>query len=109
MNQSLDVQASSMDETHRAFRELYQELDNCVVAVRSIDTMTGEIEKQRANVTQSLSVLNNLAQNNAAVAQETSAMTGELSEIVDDSNQIVLDLDGKVQALLTDIEKFKIE
>ncbi len=109
INQSLDVQTDSMDETRHAFEELYQELDSCVVAVRSIDTMTGEIEKQRANVTQSLGVLNDLAQNNAAVAQETSAMTGELSGFVDNSNQIVLDLDGKVKTLLRDIEKFRID
>ena len=106
MNQSVDVQVSSLSETHDIFKELYQELDNCVNAVQNIGAMTGEIEKQRTNVTLSLDKLNNLAQDNAAVAQETSAMTGEVSNIVDGSNQIVLELENKVQALLTDVEKF---
>ena len=75
-------------------------------AVQTIGVMTGEIENQRTNVTHSLDRLNNLAQDNAAVAQETSAKTGELSSIVDSSNQIVLELEDKVQALLMDIEKF---
>ena len=106
MNQSVDVQVSSLSETYNIFKDLYHELDNCVNAVQTIGTMTGEIENQRTNVTRSLDILNNLAQDNAAVAQETSAKTGELSNIVDGSNQIVIDLENKVQALLVDIEKF---
>ena len=106
MNKSVDVQVSSLSETYDIFKELYHELDNCVNAVQTIGAMTGEIEKQRTNVTYSLDKLNNLAQDNAAVAQETSAKTGELSSIVDGSNQIVLNLESKVQALLVDIEKF---
>ena len=74
--------------------------------MQTIGTMTGEIENQRTNVTRSLDKLNNLAQDNAAVAQQTSAKTEELSNIVDGSNQIVLELEDKVQALLVDIEKF---
>ena len=106
MNESVDVQVSSLSETYNIFKELYQELDNCVNAVQTIGVMTGEIEDQRTNVTHSLDRLNNLAQDNAAVAEETSAMTGELTNIVDGSNQIVVELENKVKVLLEDIEKF---
>ena len=106
MNQSVDVQVTSLSETYDIFKKLYHELDNCVNAVQTIGVMTGEIENQRTNVTHSLDRLNNLAQDNAAVAEETSAMTGELSNIVDDSNQIVLELEDKVKALMEDVEKF---
>ena len=106
MNKSVDVQVSSLAETYDTFKDLYQELDNCVNAVQTIRTMTGEIENQRTNVTHSLGILNNLAQDNASVSQETSAMTEELSHMVDSSSQIVLELENKVQVLLTDIEKF---
>ena len=108
MNKSVDVQVSSLSETYKTFEELYHELDNCVNAVQNIGAMTEEIESQRSNVTQSLDILNNLAQDNASVAQQTSAMTGELSNIVDGSNKIVLDLEDKVQLLLVDIEKFVV-
>ena len=108
MNKSVDVQVSSLSETYSIFEELYHQLDNCVNAVQNIGVMTGEIENQRTNVTRSLDRLNNLAQDNAAVAQETSAMTGELSNIVDDSNQIVTELESKVQSLMVDIEKFTV-
>ncbi|MCH5250695.1 MAG: cache domain-containing protein, partial [Lachnospiraceae bacterium] len=106
MNQSVDVQVSSLSETYDVFKKLYNELDKSVNAVQTISTMTTEIENQRANVTQSLDRLNNLAQDNASVAEETSAMTGELSNMVDGSSQIVLELEDKVKALLADIEKF---
>ena len=108
MNQSVDMQVSSLSETYRIFEELYHELDSCVNAVQTISNMTLEIENQRTNVTQSLDRLNNLAQDNASVAQQTSAMTGELSNMVDGSNHIVVDLENKVQALLEDIEKFTV-
>ena len=106
MNQSVDMQVSSLSETYKTFEELYHELDNCVSAVQTIRVMTGEIENQRTNVTNSLDILNNLAQDNASVAEETSAMTGELTHIVDSSSQIVVDLEDKVKILLSDIEKF---
>ena len=106
MNKSVDVQVSSLSETYSIFEDLYHQLDSCVNAVQNIGDMTGEIENQRTNVTRSLDRLNNLAQDNAAVAQETSAMTGELSNMVDDSNQIVAELENKVQSLMVDIEKF---
>lgn len=106
MNKSVDVQVSSLSETYSIFEDLYHQLDSCVNAVQNIGDMTGEIENQRTNVTRSLDRLNNLAQDNAAVAQETSAMTGELSNMVDDSNQIVAELENKVQSLMADIEKF---
>lgn len=108
MNESVDVQVNSLSETYETFEKLYHELDNCVGAVQSIGNMTGEIEHQRINVTNALDVLNQLAQDNAAVAQQTSAMTGELANMVDGSNQIVLDLDDKVKTLLEDVSKFKI-
>ena len=108
MNQSVDVQVASLSETYDTFKKLYRELDNCVNAVQTIGTMTEEIENQRSNVTHSLDILNGLAQDNAAVAQETSAKTEELSGIVDDSNQIVIDLESKVQVLLEGIKKFTV-
>ncbi|MCH5281783.1 MAG: methyl-accepting chemotaxis protein, partial [Lachnospiraceae bacterium] len=108
MNQSVDMQVASLSDTYDTFKKLYHELDNCVNAVQTIGTMTGEIENQRNNVTHSLGILNDLAQDNAAVAEETSAKTEELSSIVDGSNQIVLELEDKVQILLEDIKKFTV-
>ena len=87
---------------------LHQELKKCFSSVQSIDMVTKEIENQRTSVTESLTILNNLAQDNASVAQETSAMSIELAKVVDDSGMIVEDLEGKVETLIEDVNKFTI-
>ncbi len=108
INTSVDVQVTSLSETQDKFNQLFKELENGVISVRAIDEMTGEMEKQRENVTGSLALLNRLAQDNAASAQETSAMTVELSEVVDESDNIIKELEGKVQVLMESVNKFKV-
>ena len=108
INASVDRQVDSLTETQQIFMELHRELANCVVSVQAIDNMTSDLEQQRTNVTESLSVLNRLAQDNAAVAQETSAMSAELSRTVENSGSIVENLESKVGALLDSIHKFQI-
>ncbi|MDE6053709.1 MAG: hypothetical protein K2G55_08110, partial [Lachnospiraceae bacterium] len=104
----VDLQVNSLTETQRIMERLHQELANCFSSVHSIDTMTQEIDNQRADVTGSLSVLNDLAQDNASVAEETAAMSMELARMVDDSSQIVEDLEGKVETLIEDVNKFTL-
>ncbi|MDE7416193.1 MAG: methyl-accepting chemotaxis protein [Lachnospiraceae bacterium] len=108
INEAIELQVSSLTETQRIMEQLHQELANCFSSVHSIDTMTQEIDNQRADVTGSLSVLNDLAQDNASVAEETAAMSMELARMVDDSSQIVEDLEGKVETLIEDVNKFAL-
>lgn len=108
INQAVDLQVSSLTETQRIMEKLHQELGKCFASVHSIDEMTNEIERQRTNVTETLTVLNRLAQDNAAVSEETAAMSTELAKMVDDSSLIVGDLEGKVGLLIQDVHKFTI-
>lgn len=108
INDSVDTQVRSLSETQNIFSQLYQELDSVVASVQSIDEMTNEIEKQRANVTDSLAVLNHLAQDNAAVTEETSGMSLGLSGTVEDSGKIVSNLEDKVKILLESVSKFNV-
>ena len=63
---------------------------------------------QRNSVTDSLHVLNQLAQDNAAVTEETSAMSLGLSTTVNDSGNLIIDLEEKVKVLLEHIDKFTV-
>ena len=108
INEAVDLQVSSLTETQHIMEKLHEELGKCFASVNSIDKMTNEIEKQRTNVTDTLNVLNRLAQDNAAVSEETAAMSTELAKVVDDSNLIVGDLEGKVGVLIQDVHKFTI-
>jgi len=108
INGAVDIQVNSLTETQHIMEKLHQELGKCFASVRSIDDMTQEIERQRANVTESISVLNKLAQDNAAVSEETAAMSTELAKVVDDSGQIVEDLESKVELLIEDVNQFTL-
>ncbi len=66
------------------------------------------MEKQRTNVTSSLEQLNNLAQDNAAVTEETSAMSIGLASLVNDAGKLVEDLDNKVKILIENLHKFTV-
>jgi methyl-accepting chemotaxis protein len=70
--------------------------------------MTSEIERQRINVTEALETLNNLAQDNATVTQQTAAMSAELSQVVNDSASIIEDLEKTVDGLVENVGKFTL-
>lgn len=108
MSKSVDVQVSSLSETQDTFSLLYKELDNCVNSVQSIDNMASRMEEQRANVTQSLNLLNGLAQDNAAVTEQTAGMSQELYKTVDHSGDTIDNLKNSVGILLNDLGKFTI-
>lgn len=108
INEAVELQVNSLTETQHIMEKLNQELTNCFASVNSIDAMTQEIDSQRANVTGTLSVLNDLAQDNASVAEETSAMSTELAGMVDDSSRLVEDLEGKVETLIKDVNEFTL-
>lgn len=108
INQSVEEQVNSLTGTQTSFQELCGELSLCMNSVKSIDTMSADIDRQRVNVVKALDVLNNIAQDNAAMAEETSAMSAEVSKVMDDSANIIEELEQKVQTLLTDIGRFKV-
>lgn len=109
INRSNQNQVVSLSETKETFHKLYQELEQFVNSVESIDQRTQEIEQRRSSVTQTLRTLNQLAQDNATVTQETSTMSLELSRMVGDSAQIVNTLEETAKTLIANVKKFKIE
>lgn len=108
INAAVDQQVESLTETQDVFSRLHKELNNCLDSVKLIDGITVELEDQRTNVTQSLEVLSRLAQDNAAVAEETSAMSTELTKVADDSTQIVAEMEDKVSVLMESVHKFTL-
>lgn len=108
ITESVDVQMASLSETQNTFSQLYKELDNCVSSVQMIDEMTTEIDGQRTKITESLNHLNGLAQDNAAVTQQTAGMSTELSEVVESSVKIVDELNTSVNSLMENVTKFTI-
>lgn len=108
INTSVEQQVASLTETQDVFSRLHKELNSCLDSVKLIDGITVELESQRVNVTQSLEVLSRLAQDNAAVAEETSAMSTELTKVAEDSAQIVSEMEEKVSTLIVSVNKFTL-
>lgn len=108
INVSVDRQVESLTETQDVFSRLHKELNTCLDSVQLIDGITVELESQRSNVTHSLEVLSRLAQDNAAVAEETSAMSTELTKVADDSSNIVAEMEEKVAVLIENVHKFTL-
>lgn len=105
---TVDRQDDLLNNTQSIFKNLYDNLDQCMESIRTIETMTEEIEQQRQGITSVLDTLNSLAQDNAASSQETSAMTEELSQIVSRSKEMVENLRGDVEDLVGDVEQFSV-
>ncbi len=108
INTAVDQQVESLTETQDVFSRLHKELGGCLDSVKLIDGITVELESQRTNMTHSLEVLSRLAQDNAAVAEETSAMSTELTKVADDSARIVADMEDKVSVLIESVNKFTL-
>lgn len=108
ISDAINTQVSSISATQQSFSLLYEELNNCVIAVRTIDTMTGNINHQRHEVTNALDTLNHLAQDNATMTEETAAVSIELSQVVESSTTIIEELEQKVTLLTEDIHKFTL-
>lgn len=108
VNDTVEHQVNVLNDTQSIFKELYVNLDRCVDSIVMIESMTEEIEEQRQGITSVLDTLNGLAQDNAASSEETSAMTGELAQLVTRSKEMVEDLKKDVGVLVEDVEQFSI-
>lgn len=107
INNTVDMQVQSLNETQKNFNDLYNNVDSCIDSVNTIDKMTGIMEDQRKEITEVIQVLNGLAQNNAAAIQQTSVMAEELSGTVQVSGNTVNNLSQDVKVLLENVNKFK--
>ncbi len=117
-NEFINIINSMQSDIHQQFEHIHATQDNfnvlstslqsCISSVGTIDTMTGNIEIQRQNITDVLNKLNGIAQGNAASTQETSAMADELASMVQLSTQTIQKLDEHVKNLSANIAKFNL-
>ena len=108
MQSDVHQQFEHIHATQDNFNVLSTSLQSCISSVGTIDTMTGNIEIQRQNITDVLNKLNGIAQDNATSTQETSAMAEELASMVQLSTQTIQELDEHVKNLSANITKFKL-
>lgn len=105
---TVEHQVDVLNDTQSIFKDLYANLDQCMTSIVNIEAMTEEIETQRQGITKVLDTLNSLAQDNAASSEETSAMTEELGQTVSRSKELVDDLKGDVNQLVSGVGQFTV-
>lgn len=108
VNGTVDQQVGALNETQNIFDRLYENLNRCIESISTIGKMTGEIERQRQSITSVLDTLNGLAQDNAASSEETSAMTTDLAQVVNQSRQTVAELKKDIEELQVDVNRFSV-
>lgn len=109
MTNQINKQFECINNTKVDFESLHQSLDGCTQSVGAIDTMTSDIEIQRQNITDVLTQLNSIAQDNAASTEETTAMSAELASLVSSSDEVITALQEGVEKLVESVNQFTTE
>ena len=108
MNDTIEYQVGTLNDTNKIFNSLHEDIDMFIQSIDAISQMTQDTERQKDNVNENLAKLNDLAQDNAAATEETSAMTQELASIVELSNHTVGLLSEDINELMEHVNKFKL-
>ena len=108
MNEAAQLQVSTLESTREMFHGLKEALNSCVVSIDLITQRIENINTQRQRVTDSIEVLNQLATDNAASTEETSAMAMELDGAVKNSSDIVKQVMSHTDMLVENAKHFKL-
>lgn len=108
MNEAAQLQVDTLQGTQEMFAGLKDALNSCVASVDMITEKIENINRQRERMTDNIEVLNQLATDNAASTEETSAMTTELDGAVKNSAAIVQEVMSHANTLVANAENFKL-
>lgn len=108
MEETVEEQVKTLENTQQIFKQLYSNIDQCIVSIGNIREKTGQMEQHSGNINESLSTLNELAQGNAANAEETTSLTETLENNVISAADSMRELLDSVHNLTNQINKFSV-
>lgn len=97
----------ALKSTQEMFSDLKEALDSCMVSIGQVILKIQNISCQRESVTDSITTLNSLAEDNAASTEETSAMATELKNSVQQASGAVSLLSKQICQLQASMNNFK--
>ena len=109
MNESSKIQVSTLQETIQIFDEFKNILDLCLNSIDEITIKIQDVNNKRDSITSNITQLSDIASNNAASSEETSASVTELTEMVSQSIKIIHSLSKDFDNLTESINNFIIE
>lgn len=108
MNESSKVQVATLQDTIQIFDDFKNILDLCLDSINTISEKIQDVNNKRDNITTNITQLSNIATNNAASSEETSATIIELTDVVSQSTKIIASLSNDFNDLSASIKSFKI-
>ena len=108
MNESSKVQVATLQDTIQIFDDFKNILDLCLDSINTISEKIQDVNNKRDNITTNITQLSNIATNNAASSEETSATVIELTDVVSQSTKIIASLSNDFNDLSASIKSFKI-
>lgn len=108
MNESSKVQVSTLQNTLQIFDDFKNILDLCLDSINTITEKIQDVNNKRDMITSNISQLTNIATNNAASSEETTATVLELTDVVSQSSKIISSLSNDFNDLSASIKNFKI-
>lgn len=108
MNESSKVQVSTLQNTLQIFDDFKNILDLCLDSINTITEKIQDVNNKRDMITSNISQLTNIATNNAASSEKTTATVLELTDVVSQSSKIISSLSNDFNDLSASIKNFKI-
>lgn len=108
MNEASKQQVEALRNTSEMFHDLQKALESCVNSISIVTEMTNTANEERQKVTNNIEILTRLATDNAASTQKTSNMSEELESTVQQSNNLIQNLDSDMQLLVDNMQRFKL-
>lgn len=108
MDQTVEEQVATLKNTQKIFTTLYSDIDHCIDSVDRIHNITDEMQKHSGSISDALEILNELAQGNAANAEESYGLAEEMEGNVETVSQIMEELSLTVDSLVDSMKRFQI-
>ena len=108
MNEASKRQVEALRSTSDMFYDLQKALEACTNSIGVVTETINTANEERQKVTDNIEVLTQLATDNAASTQETSSMTTEFENTVQQSSSIIGNLDRDMQVLISNMQRFKL-
>lgn len=107
--EEIEKQNNKIEETRKVFVDLNKEITNVTNAIENISTKNASINEMKNLVTNSVSSLSAISEQNATSTEETSASMEELGNVMEECYRTMKDLVVIAEDMSENVNKFHVE
>lgn len=109
VREAVELQAASVDETMTKYASIADTIREINREIQGLETVSGELNRYRTQVTDVVNTLSAVAQENAASTEQTAAVSEQVLGTADAIREISVEVDRLVSAVNGLIVDFKLE